>query len=726
MPESQVYFWDYTKPASSSRPNSNPSHILRTKRSLRALHFHPLGLPLVLTAEVVDTKKTAGTTPGSAGIADAAALAAGSRAAAAAVADLAAAGPSHQAGARLGAAGMLGYAQQAPLNVAAPGPNLGFLGTALSDVAMRVLDLAGMRLPGTLQAVARALLQSPRTSRDVAPQPEVQGQAGASTRELASQALLASFRNHPTMWTPDVHTTSGNEWARQPQQQQQVQLRPQQHPPQPLLPWQQYHQQQVQQLQQQQQLLQQQMQQRQRSPLADGGPTALGLMGDPLGTPRSAPHIQQLLHQGQAVDADPLLASVPGQIAAVAAAAAAAMSAMERLRLTGPEDAGLAAAAAAMPLANLSGIPSNMGGTGGVDLAMCDPWGMQRIRNVGGSETHAFPLEPQPLGSSYDLAWGWQASGPSSVASGPDGVQAQRHNAMLETQLMPLATTSEQPCVVNLNVWSFNHRRPSSTLDKPRLSVPRAVLCSEMGAQFSPCGKYLALCVAVDAPSEAGRAWLTEHMRQCKQRMAMAEAVRDSAMGRYSGGASTSAAAFGHGNLAGGAAAAGSSWWAADLSHIGGGSRAMGQGATTSSWQPSGAAAGSSSGAEQAAWPFTPSQFRPTSTGFMVPYANAWEVFPNDVPWLEFKAGTPDSIVRDAVSRAREAARLNRPLYELRVYSLDGRTFGHVLQVSWGQGGGGTAVRRGGSGVVHVCGGVSASVCSTWRKAYLSSDCQAC
>eukprot|EP00955_Chlamydomonas_euryale_P106811 365728-Chlamydomonas_euryale.AAC.1 len=43
------------------------------------------------------------------------------------------------------------------------------------------------------------------------------------------------------------------------------------------------------------------------------------------------------------------------------------------------------------------------------------------------------------------------------------------------------------------------------------------------------------------------------------------------------------------------------------------------------------------------------------------------------------QAGTPQSEVDAAVQSAREAARLNKPLYELRVYSLDGATFGKVL-----------------------------------------------
>ena len=34
------------------------------------------------------------------------------------------------------------------------------------------------------------------------------------------------------------------------------------------------------------------------------------------------------------------------------------------------------------------------------------------------------------------------------------------------------------------------------------LDVPHAVLCSEMGAHFSPCGRFLAACVACQGAEE--------------------------------------------------------------------------------------------------------------------------------------------------------------------------------------------------------------------------------
>ena len=44
----QLYIWNYNNRDWSSIP----AIILRTRRSLRAVHFHPLGAPYLLTAEV--------------------------------------------------------------------------------------------------------------------------------------------------------------------------------------------------------------------------------------------------------------------------------------------------------------------------------------------------------------------------------------------------------------------------------------------------------------------------------------------------------------------------------------------------------------------------------------------------------------------------------------------------------------------------------------------------
>ena len=48
----KLYMWQYTKQQQGE--DGAPPVALKTRRSLRAVHFHPLGLPLVLTAEVND------------------------------------------------------------------------------------------------------------------------------------------------------------------------------------------------------------------------------------------------------------------------------------------------------------------------------------------------------------------------------------------------------------------------------------------------------------------------------------------------------------------------------------------------------------------------------------------------------------------------------------------------------------------------------------------------
>lgn len=57
---------------------------------------------------------------------------------------------------------------------------------------------------------------------------------------------------------------------------------------------------------------------------------------------------------------------------------------------------------------------------------------------------------------------------------------------------------AELPCTVKLRIWPHDLNRPNATLDPNtcKLVIPHAVLCSEMGAHFSPCGRYLAACVA--------------------------------------------------------------------------------------------------------------------------------------------------------------------------------------------------------------------------------------
>ncbi|XP_052170342.1 uncharacterized protein LOC127786743 isoform X2 [Diospyros lotus] len=78
-----------------------------------------------------------------------------------------------------------------------------------------------------------------------------------------------------------------------------------------------------------------------------------------------------------------------------------------------------------------------------------------------------------------------------------------------------LAATAnaELPCTVKLRIWSHDINSPSDPLDtqRCRLTIPHAVLCSEMGAHFSPCGRFLAACVACVLPqTEADTGLLTQ------------------------------------------------------------------------------------------------------------------------------------------------------------------------------------------------------------------------
>ncbi|KAM3268127.1 hypothetical protein P3S67_031677 [Capsicum chacoense] len=65
------------------------------------------------------------------------------------------------------------------------------------------------------------------------------------------------------------------------------------------------------------------------------------------------------------------------------------------------------------------------------------------------------------------------------------------------------AAAAELPCTVKLRIWPHDIKVPCAPLDdeRCRLTIPHAVLCSEMGAHFSPCGRFLAACVACILPS---------------------------------------------------------------------------------------------------------------------------------------------------------------------------------------------------------------------------------
>jgi activator-of-BECN1-regulated-autophagy protein 1 len=93
---------------------------------------------------------------------------------------------------------------------------------------------------------------------------------------------------------------------------------------------------------------------------------------------------------------------------------------------------------------------------------------------------------------------------------GPDGHPA-RDAASVDAAVRAIARDgassamhADTPCTVKLRVWPYDASDPHRPLTGARLTIPHAVLCSEMGAHFSPCGRLLAVCAACvprDAPA---------------------------------------------------------------------------------------------------------------------------------------------------------------------------------------------------------------------------------
>ena len=64
------------------------------------------------------------------------------------------------------------------------------------------------------------------------------------------------------------------------------------------------------------------------------------------------------------------------------------------------------------------------------------------------------------------------------------------------------AMSQDMPCTVRLRIWNFDINNPTKLLEREALEIKHAVLCSEMGAHFSPCGRYLATCIACHPPPD--------------------------------------------------------------------------------------------------------------------------------------------------------------------------------------------------------------------------------
>ncbi|TKY62290.1 Activating molecule in BECN1-regulated autophagy protein 1 [Spatholobus suberectus] len=93
----------------------------------------------------------------------------------------------------------------------------------------------------------------------------------------------------------------------------------------------------------------------------------------------------------------------------------------------------------------------------------------------------------------------------TSINTSHDGSDIQTIVSRIQSELatsVAAAAAAELPCTVKLRVWSHDIKNPCAPLsaDRCRLTIPHAVLCSEMGAHFSPCGRFLAACVACMLP----------------------------------------------------------------------------------------------------------------------------------------------------------------------------------------------------------------------------------
>lgn len=152
-----------------------------------------------------------------------------------------------------------------------------------------------------------------------------------------------------------------------------------------------------------------------------------------------------------------------------------------------------------------SGVPvlaSDLSGFNGMDPTIA-PSNLDSAMVSGGS---ALPYQSSHIDLT-STSNSRQGSAPTSIPHlGNDSIPiVGRIYSELAASLDVTAAT-ELPCTVRLRIWSHDIRSPCDPLEVGCcLSVPYAVLCSEMGAHFSPCGKFLAACVACVLPqTESG------------------------------------------------------------------------------------------------------------------------------------------------------------------------------------------------------------------------------
>uniref|UniRef100_A0A1D1Y219 Activating molecule in BECN1-regulated autophagy protein 1 n=1 Tax=Anthurium amnicola TaxID=1678845 RepID=A0A1D1Y219_9ARAE len=106
-------------------------------------------------------------------------------------------------------------------------------------------------------------------------------------------------------------------------------------------------------------------------------------------------------------------------------------------------------------------------------------------------------------------------SRPMALVGSGEGAGANSIDSEVATSLAA-AAAAELPCTVKLRIWPHDIQNPCAPLDSEtcRLTIPHAVLCSEMGAHFSPCGRFLAACVACLLPHSEVDHGLQPQMQQ--------------------------------------------------------------------------------------------------------------------------------------------------------------------------------------------------------------------
>uniref|UniRef100_A0A0E0LZI8 Uncharacterized protein n=1 Tax=Oryza punctata TaxID=4537 RepID=A0A0E0LZI8_ORYPU len=160
-------------------------------------------------------------------------------------------------------------------------------------------------------------------------------------------------------------------------------------------------------------------------------------------------------------------------------------------------------------------------GTAGTDNVMNESSYMYSFERVGPSSSIPITTDSlRGLSKHYTSHRHMLASVPGGAGSSLQGTQnGEAHVNVVSLGIGSEFATSlfagdgaELPCTVKLRIWRHNIENHCAALAPEAccLTISHAVLCSEMGTHFSPCGRFLVACVACLLPqTEVG-----EHVSQ--------------------------------------------------------------------------------------------------------------------------------------------------------------------------------------------------------------------